>query len=181
MLKAISFAIALFAIPLTNYTDTQAMVTTNANYQISQNPHQSTGLTVERLGVGGVKLSMPEAQVRKILGKPIKVENSDSAAIGKIRTLKYPGITLDLGEGLTPSNFTVYQIKVTSAKYATIDGVKVGDRQSKVMRTYGKAETYQEDNFTRVNYGMENPSPAGLNFTFKNGKVIEILCFYVMT
>ncbi|QIR37523.1 hypothetical protein HCG51_12940 [Tolypothrix sp. PCC 7910] len=180
MLKAISFAIALAFIPLINYNHSQVIATTTTGYQIAQNSQQSTALTEERLGIGGIKLSMREIQVRKILGKPVTVENSDSPAIGRIRTLKYPGITVDLDEGSTPGKFSVYQIKVTSNKYATIDGVKVGDGQSKVMRTYGKAEIYKEDNLSRVNYGIDNPSPAGLNFTFKNGKVVEILCFYVM-
>ncbi|BAY93181.1 MULTISPECIES: hypothetical protein [unclassified Tolypothrix] len=180
MLKGISLAITLSFISFINYSHSQAIATTTTDYQIAQNSQPSTALTEEQLGIGGIKLSMREIQVRKILGKPVKVENIDSPAIGRIRTLKYPDITVDLDEGGTPGKFTVYQIKVTSNKYATIDGVKVGDGQSKVIRTYGKAEIYKEDNLTRINYGLENPSPAGLNFTFKNGKVIEILCFYVM-
>ncbi len=108
---------------------------------------------------------MSEAQVRKILGKPVKVENGFIAAIGKVRTLKYAGITVDLDEGAKPGNFTVYQIKATSSKYSTIDGVKVGDRQSKVIRTYGKTEISQDGKVTNLNYIVEEPSPGGLNFT----------------
>ncbi|OUL24992.1 hypothetical protein BV372_28280 [Nostoc sp. T09] len=178
MLRAIPFAIATIIIPLTSYSPINATIT--ADYQLSQNPNQSRGITTESLGIGGIKLSMSEAQVRKILGKPVKVENGFMPAIGKVRTLKYAGIIVDLDEGVQLGNFTVYQIKANSSKYSTIHGVKVGDRQSKVLRTYGKVETYQEGNVTNLGYQIEDPSPAGLNFTLKNGKVMEIFCFYVI-
>ncbi|MEH1922003.1 hypothetical protein [Nostoc sp.] len=179
-LVQIAIGIATFVIPLTSYTHSQVNATTT-NYQISQNTNnQSTGITIERLGIGGVKLSMSETQVRKILGKPVKIENGFIAAIGKVRTLKYAGITVDLDEGAKPGNFTVYQIKATSSKYSTIDGVKVGDRQSKVIRTYGKTEISQDGKVTNLNYIVEQPSPGGLNFSFEKGKITEIFCFYLM-
>ncbi|MCF2145855.1 hypothetical protein IQ276_005140 [Desmonostoc muscorum LEGE 12446] len=169
--------IATFLIPLTSYTHSQVIAST-ANYQIFQN--KSTKITIERLGIGGVKLSMSEAQVRKILGKPVKVENAFVPAIGKVRTLKYPGITVDLAEDAQPGKFTVYQIKTTSSKYSTIDKVKVGDTQTKVIRTYGKTEITQDGKVTNLNYIVEEPSPGGLNFTIQKGKVTEIFCFYLM-
>ncbi|MDZ8184532.1 MAG: hypothetical protein RMX96_06750 [Nostoc sp. ChiSLP02] len=177
MLRAISLAIATFVIPLINYNPNPVIATT-ANYQISQN--QSIKITIERLGIGGIKLSMPEAQVRKILGKPVKVENNFMPAIGKVRTLKYAGITVDLAEDAQPGRFSVYQIKATSPKYSTIDKVKVGDPQSKVIKAYGKTQVTQEGKLTYLNYIVEEPSPGGLNFTFEKGKVTEIFCFYLM-
>ena len=176
MLKQISLAIATF-ITLTSYTH-PVNANTTAKYQISQN--QSTGITIERLGIGGIKLDMTEAQVRKILGKPVKVKNEFMPAIGKVRTLQYAGISVDLAENFQVNKFTVYQIKATSSKYATIDGVKIGDRPSKVIRTYGNTDAYKEGNITGLSYPIETPSPAGLNFTVEKGKISEILCFYVM-
>ncbi len=179
-LKAISFAIAII-IPFASYIQSPVSANTNTDskteYQISQSTNQSQKFTYERIGVGGIKLSMSEAQVKRILGKPVKVEDGFLGVIGKVRTLKYQGITVDLGEDVQPGSFSVYQIKASSSKYPTIDGVKIGDRQSKVMKTYGKVAASQDGNKTTLNYGVEEPSPAGLNFTIKNGRVTEIFCF----
>jgi hypothetical protein len=180
MLKTIPLAIATFILSLTSYTQIPVNAKSPANYQISQNVQQSGKITLENLGIGGIKLSMSEAEVRKILGKPVKVENADSPAIGKVRTLKYPGISVDLAEDFQSNKFTVYQIKATSSKYSTIDGVKVGDRRSKVIRTYGNTDAYKDGNTTHLSYSIETPSPAGLNFTVEKGKITEILGFYVM-
>ncbi|MEA5572828.1 hypothetical protein [Calothrix sp. UHCC 0171] len=178
--KAISLAIAIiipFASSIHSPVSANSNIASRREYQISQSVKQSPGITYKRIGVGGIKLSMSEAQVRKILGKPVKVENGFLGVIGKVRTLKYRGITVDLGEDAKPGSFSVYQIKVTSSKYATIDGIKVGDRQSQVLKTYGKIAASQDGNKTTLNYGVDKPSPAGLIFTMKNGKVTEIFCF----
>ncbi|MBD2198442.1 MULTISPECIES: hypothetical protein [Calothrix] len=180
MLREISLAIATATISLTGFIQSPVDANIPAKYQIAQNPHQVKGITIERLGIGGVKLDMSEAQVRKILGKPVKVENQFMPAIGKVRTLKYRGISIDLAEDFPENKFTVYQIKATSNKYATLDGVKVGDSPSKITRTYGNTDAYKEGNLTRLSYSIENPSPAGLNFTLEKGKITEILCFYLM-
>lgn len=180
MLREISLAIATATISLTSFIQSPVNANIPATYQIAQNSHQVKGITIERLGIGGVKLDMSEAQVRKILGKPVKVVNQFMPAIGKVRTLKYPGISIDLDENFPDNKFTVYQIKATSAKYATLDGVKVGDSQSKITRIYGNTEAYKEGNFTSLVYPIETPSPAGLNFTLEKGRITEILCFYVM-
>ncbi|BAY24440.1 hypothetical protein NIES2100_42350 [Calothrix sp. NIES-2100] len=194
MLRAISLAIATLVIPLTSCTQssvnannptnpsnpTNPTPTNPTNSPIVQNHNQSTAITIERLGIGGIKLDMPEAQVINILGNPVNVENQFMPAIGKVRTLKYAGITVDLAENAQGNNFTVYQIKATAAQYATLDGVKVGDILSTVMKTYGNTDVNKEENLTRLNYSIETPSPAGLNFMVDNGKVTEILCFYVM-
>ncbi|YAG12945.1 DUF4309 domain-containing protein [Nostoc sp. DSM 114161] len=177
LLTLAHIGMANFVIPLTIYTPIQIIAST-ANYQISQN--QSTQITIERLGIGGVKLSMTEAQVRKVLGKPVKVKNDFMPAIGKVHTLQYSSITVDLAEDAQPGKFTVYQIKTTSSKYSTIDKVKVSDPQSKVIKTYGKTQITQEGKLTYLNYIVEEPSPGGLNFTFEKGKVTEIFCFYLM-
>ncbi|MBD2357308.1 hypothetical protein H6G41_22255 [Tolypothrix sp. FACHB-123] len=152
----------------------------SGNSQTSPNNNQPPAITIERLGIGGIKLDMSEVEVIKILGNPVKVKNEFMPAIGKVRTLEYPGISVDLAENSPENQFTVYQIKATSAKYATIDGVKVGDKQSQVIKTYGNIDASPEGDITRLSYPIETPSPAGLNFTITKGEVTEILCFYVM-
>ncbi|ARV60539.1 hypothetical protein BZZ01_19590 [Nostocales cyanobacterium HT-58-2] len=181
MLKVISFTFATVIIPFANYTYSPAIATTpTANYQISQNTNQSTKISYERIGVGGVKLSMSEQQVRHILGKPVKVTNGFLGAVGKTRTLEYSGITVDLGEDSQPGSFRVYQIKANSSKYATPNGIKIGDSQEKLMQTYGKIEMSKNGNVTYFNYGISQPSPTSFMFTVKNGKITEITCLDVL-
>lgn len=181
MLKAISFAVATVIIPFANYTHSQAIATTPTTYQISQNTAKSAKITYDRIGVGGIKLSMSEAQVRKILGKPLQVSDSFLGAIGKTRTLKYSGITVELGEGSKPGSYNVYQIKANGSGYATPDGVKIGDSQSKLIKTYGKRKPSKNGNVSRFNYSISNPSPTIFIFTVKNSKVIEIECLDVLS
>ncbi|MCF4969345.1 hypothetical protein [Nostoc sp. CMAA1605] len=179
-LRTIFLAIATFSLTFVDY-NISSVKAINAHPFIAQNIKQQTkGITTRSLEVGRIKLSMSEQVVRRLLGKPLKVENSFSHAIGNVRTLKYPGITIDLDEGVQPRYFSVYQIKVTSPKYATVNGIKVGDSQAKVLKVYGKPPNSENGQFTTLSYGIESPSPAGLNFTIKNGKVTEILCFYLM-
>jgi hypothetical protein len=180
MLKAISFAVATVIIPFASYTYSQAIATTPTSYEISQNTAQTTNLSYDRIGVGGIKLSMSEAQVRKILGKPVKVTNGFLGIIGKTKTLKYSGITVELGEGSKPGSYDVYHIKANGSNYATPDGVKIGDSQNKLIRTYGKIKPSKSGNVTQFNYGIDKPSPTIFNFTVKNGKVIEIECLDVL-
>ncbi|MDZ8050750.1 MAG: hypothetical protein RMX68_020840 [Aulosira sp. ZfuVER01] len=137
------------------YNHNLVIAKTTTNYQISQHIKQARKITIDELGLGGIKLSMTEAQVKKILGKPIKVENGFIPAIGKVRTLKYADITVDLDEGAKLGNFTVYQIKTNDSKYSTINGIKVGDRQSKVFSTYGKVEPSQDGKVINLHYGVE--------------------------
>jgi hypothetical protein len=180
MLKALSFAVATVIIPFASYNHSQAIATTPPSYLISQNATQSARISYERIGVGGVTLSMSETQVRKILGKPVKVTNGFLGIIGKTRTLKYSGITIDLGEGSKPGTYDVYQIKANGSRYATPDGVKIGDSQNKLIRTYGKVEASKSGNVSQFNYSIQNPSPTNFIFTVKNGKVIEIECLDVL-
>ncbi|AUT02615.1 hypothetical protein CLI64_20700 [Nostoc sp. CENA543] len=179
-LRTIFLAIATLSFTFSDYNISSVKANTSQDF-IAQNIKQQTkGITTRSLEVGKIKLSMSEQVVRRLLGKPLKVENKFFPAIGNVRTLKYSGITIDLDEGVQPRYFTVYQITVTSPKYATVNGIKVGDSQAKVLKVYGKPPNSENGQFTTLSYGIDEPSPAGLNFTIKNGKVAEIFCFYLM-
>lgn len=173
-------AIATLIMPFSQYTDSSVNAEIPHYLTVQNHSHQAKGITAKSLGIGKIKLSMSEQIVRRLLGKPFKVENNFVPAIGNVRTLKYPGMIIDLDEGVRPGYFSVYQIKVNSSKYTTVDGVKVGDTQAKVIQIYGNPGTSSDGKLTNLSYGIDQPSPAGLNFTIKNGKVAEILCFYLM-
>lgn len=137
--------------------------------------NQSRGIAYNRLQIGGVKLSMSEAQVRKVLGQPREIKNGYMGVAGKTRTLRYAGLTIKLLEGGESSNnFFVYEIEANSSRYATKDGAKVGDRVSKVMRIYGRTELSETDSATTLSYSVNSSSPAYFNFTIQNGKVKKI-------
>lgn len=162
---------SLFAQPLA----VQALPTgTTVNYQISQNTKQSRKIPYNRLVIGGVGLGTSETQVKKVLGKPLSTKNIYMPIAGKTRTLKYSGITVKLLEDVKPTGkFFVYEIEATSSKYATVDGIKVGDSASKLTRIYGKPES---GNTTRLSYAVDYSSPTYFNFTLEKGKVKSIVC-----
>jgi hypothetical protein len=149
-----------------------------ANYHISQNNQKLKKISQNRLVIGGISLSMSEDQVKKILGKPLKIKNSYEAIAGKTRILQYSGITVKSLENVQQTGkFSVYEIEVNSSKYATLDKVKVGDSFAKVIKTYGQPESGGENsNNTNLMYAVASSSPIYFNFAIQNGKVKSILC-----
>lgn len=163
-----------FAQPLT----IQSWLTSSrVNEQLSQASNQSRQIAYSRLEIGGVKLSMSEVQVKKVLGKPLEIKNSYEAVAGKTRILRYSGITVKLLEDVDQTgSFSVYEIKAESSQYATRDGVKVGDSISKVIRVYGRPESEEVNALTTLSYPVNYISPAYFVFTLQNGKVKTITC-----
>ncbi len=161
---------SLFAQPLA----VQALpINTGSNYQISQNTQPSKKIPYNRLVIARISLSTPEAQVRKILGKPLKTKNGYEAVAGKTRTLEYSGLTVKLLENANSTGkFSVYEITANSSKYATIDGIKVGDSILKVKKIYGQP---QSSDTNSLSYEVNNSSPAYFNFAIRNGKVTKII------
>lgn len=148
-------------------------------HQIAQSEisSQSRDITYARLEIGGIKLSMPESEVRKALGQPLEVKNGYMTIAGKTRTLRYSGITIELLEDVEPTGkFSVYEIKTNSPRYVTKDGVKVGDRISKVISIYGRPEGSQTEGSDTLSYPVNHPTPAYLIFTIENGIVRTISC-----
>lgn len=146
------------------------------NHQIAQNSAQQ-GIPYHRVGVGGITLSMEEAEVRRILGKPIKQEKDRYLQIAGdySRTLRYPGLNIDLLEDSRKGGFYVYQIESTSSEYATVDGIKVGDSLEKVIATYGNTEESHDNN---LNYQVkvDSESPVFFSISIENGIVTKIFC-----
>ncbi|MER3435747.1 MAG: hypothetical protein C4288_20770 [Leptolyngbya sp. ERB_1_1] len=68
-------------------------------------------------------------------------------------------------------NASVYSISTRSAKITTLEGVRVGDRRSKVARIYG--EPYVSETNDRFFYS-NNSYASRLMFRFENDRVVEI-------
>jgi hypothetical protein len=150
--------------------------------RISQSS-QSTKLTIDRLGIGGVKIGALDPQIRRVLGKPQSVKEVYSPGNdAKVRSLKYSQINIDLVEESAPEkkgSFSVFNITTTSRKFPTLGGVRVGDRLAKVTKTYGKpSRESKKGNVTYVSYDAEikNFSNSGFVFKIEKDKVTEITC-----
>jgi hypothetical protein len=145
-----------------------------ANYQIAQDT-EAQGIPYHRVGIGGITLGMTEAEVRTILGQPIKQEKDVYLPIAGdySRTLRYAGLSIDLLEDSRDGKFYVYQLEATTPEYATIDGIRVGDPVEKVMATYGDIAG---DNDTGFSYNVDSESPTFFNISIQDGIVTNIFC-----
>jgi hypothetical protein len=145
-----------------------------ANYQIAQDTEQK-GIPYHRVGIGGITLGMTEAEVRTILGQPIKQEKDFYLPIAGdySRTLRYGGLNIDLLEDSRDGKFYVYQLEATTSEYATIDGVRVGDTVEKVIAAYGNIGG---DDDTGFSYKVDSESPVFFNISIENGIVTNIFC-----
>lgn len=133
--------------------------------------------------LGGISLSMTEAQVRKILGKPKSVKNENSVAVGKLRYLQYPDISVGLVEDGDNSNkFSVYRFSTRSGKYVTPGGIRVGDNRAKVIKAYGQVSPQQESRKSYLSYQIDlKDIPAAFIFEIEGGRVTEISCIEQLT
>ena len=90
--------------------------------------------------VAGISRGMSKINVKKILGKP-KNEEMSKGVTENFTSLKYAGLIVDLG-----SDQEVFGVEITSAKYATARGLRVGDSDKKLLELYGNPESkYQQD------------------------------------
>jgi hypothetical protein len=182
-----SLAIALGLVSLITFP----VAAYSQNSQPSQsfivaNNQSTPQISYARLGIGGINLSMTEAQVRQKLGRPRRVENWNSPAVGKGRTLTYPNLIVRLVEDGRPGkqgNFSVYDVSTTSRQSATVDGVRVGDSRGKVINTYGQpTEERKEGNAVYLVYNISfNDFPTAFIFKLQNGRVTEMRCLDILT
>lgn len=135
-------------------------------------------LVVKTVGSG----TAYETVVKK-LGKPqreSKLCELDECTQGRGKTLYYDGFEIDLMGDENGKKQTVLDMRITSAKWATDKGVKIGDSYKTVMAKYGKTE-YEDvsegENLTGEKslwYGMKTNGPGGIAFYFKNDRLVRI-------
>lgn len=145
-----------------------------AQSQLTRRP--PTRLVYNNVGLAGIKLSMSESQVKRLLGQPLQIKKGYEAIAGQTRTLVYPGLTVGLLEDVNATGrYSVYQLDATSARYATLQGVKVGDSVSKVFAIYGQPERGNQASDS-ISYPVQSESPVYFNFKLRNGRVEKISC-----
>lgn len=131
----------------------------------------------------GIGLGSDYSEVIKALGKP-KIETTaegDECHGGKLRTLVYDGMTLELSEPSEPeTEYYVVSMGISTAKWQPF-GIKIGATQTAVKRKLGNPTSQETDADTgeRIWYFEESGGPSYTNFYFKNGKLIRIYTFYI--
>jgi hypothetical protein len=131
-----------------------------------------------RLQVARIRYDMSEAEVVKRLGKPQNrnYTENDQCFGAATSTLTYPELDINLGADKRNTQ-RVYSVKTTSTKFATGDGVRIGDSRQKVFNTYGRTnEIRLEDKpgFTYLVYPTTQDRLLYLEFVLKDGVVVEL-------
>jgi hypothetical protein len=130
-------------------------------------------LSITRMGLGNIKLGDSDTQVKRILGQPKTVKTEATNCCGPLQTWSYGDIEVSFEEREVPRRsprLSVYQVTTRSAKFATLDLVRVGDRRSKVLKVYGPATSADPDKL----YYANNRYASFLAFEFKGDQVVAI-------
>ncbi len=139
------------------------------------------------LVINGITTGTSYETVIKKLGKPVnetELGELDECTQGRGKTLSYDGFEIDLMGDETGKKQTVLDMKITSSKWITDKGIKIGATPQQVMAKYGKVK--YEDAFERPTeekvftgekwlvYEMKKNNPGSITFYFKNDRLIRI-------
>lgn len=134
--------------------------------------------------INGIGNGTPLAPVIKTFGKPKSQTDFQETCGGFSRTLSYDGLDVEMIGDENGKKQTVLSLKITSPKWTTSKGVKIGDNYKTVLAKYGK--TKYEDAYERpteekvftgekwLTYEMKTNGPGGVTFYFKNDKLIRM-------
>lgn len=134
--------------------------------------------------VNGLPLGATREQVIRKLGKPTseKKGKADECVGGTEMTLQYPGLKFWLWDDAEkPGKFTVGQFEVTSAAW-DVSGSRVGQTSAAVKKMFGSKFTSETKSGRTIWYYEmdEDKGPGNTNFTFRNGKLVNIFTMYLM-
>lgn len=134
--------------------------------------------------VNGVGNGTPYATFIKKFGKPKSETELGETCGGFSKTLSYDGLDVEMIGDENGKKQIVLNITITSAKWITDKGVKIGDNYKTVLAKYGKTkyedafdESQGEKVFTgekSLMYVMKTNGPGRVNFYFKNDRLIRI-------
>lgn len=137
--------------------------------------------------VNSIASGTPYASVIKKLGKPqreVLDEEIDQCTQGIGKTLFYDGFKIEMNGDEKGKKQTVLHMEITSPKWTTDKGIKIGATPQQVMTKYGKVK--YEDAFERPTeekvftgekwlvYEMKRNGPGGTTFYFKNDRLVRI-------
>ena len=132
------------------------------------------------LHVRGIGSGSPHSTVLRTLGKPLRRKITRTAASlscsGSAEThlrLSYSGLQVSLlgdGRGRNPE---VYSIEVTSPKW-TASGIRIGASREEVQNKFGEPNYRTEESGETVFYYVTQGNLGGVNFNFRNNKLIKV-------
>lgn len=144
----------------------------------SQNPAQTLPfpkakvISEQRLQLGGIRLGAPERSLQK-LGKPLSTIEESNPNYRRVQRLIYPGITVMVADG------SVVLIYTEHPQFATLDGIHVGDSQTKVTKVYGATPEIAEGRMKFLRYTNQSAN-SFLMFGLEKGQVKRMTCGTLM-
>lgn len=130
--------------------------------------------------LAGLSLGMKEKELLKRLGKPAVIQRGtipwNETPEVPFKDLRYKGLTIRLVQTDRKEEFKVQQrLLISSPRYSTLRGLKVGDSYQKVLLAYGEpAVQNQQEMEYRVMYAInQNNSWKHLSFKLNPKGMIE--------
>lgn len=129
--------------------------------------------------VGGIKSETAYSAIVKKFGKPQAEEDTglNECTQGYGKKLVYDGLEINVERGENDNNYTLLDMKITSSKWLTDKGIKIGATPNQVTAKYGKTkyENVPDDSTGEkwLLYEMKN-GPGSVNFYFKNDRLVRI-------
>lgn len=141
----------------------------------------ATKFSTAKESVGRIKIGTSLAQVSKILGKPRKKGpiTVNNCAGGYNGTWEYSGLEIifaaDKADG---RDGTIAGVTVTSARFPTSRGIKVGDRIGKVEKIYGQKFSAGQDGKKQLM--LEDNSGCFLTFVSDDRQRVQSIQLYCL-
>jgi hypothetical protein len=129
--------------------------------------------------VGGIKNGTAYSTIIKKIGNPQTEDDTglNECTQGQGKKLVYDGLEINVEKGENDNNYTLLDMKITSAKWLTDKGIKVGATPNQVTAKYGKTkyENVPDDSAgeKRLLYEMKN-GPGTAAFFFENDRLVRI-------
>jgi hypothetical protein len=132
------------------------------------------------LQVEGISSGTPYTTVLRNLGKPLRrkakrttASLSCSGSAETDLTLFYSGLQIYLHGYGRGRNLEVYSIEVVSPKW-TASGISIGASVEEVQNKFGEPNPTEEDSGETVFYYVTKGNLGGVNFYFRNKKLVKV-------
>ncbi|MGF1672983.1 MAG: hypothetical protein ACFCUV_04760 [Rivularia sp. (in: cyanobacteria)] len=134
-------------------------------------------IDVTKISIGGIKLGMQEKELIQKLGKPKSrtIKYDDGCYNSYVTTWKYDGLEITgLSDTNNPSQSRVESMFISSPRYPTEKGIKVGDNISKAQKAYSNllSQFNRGKDLDYLGY-YTNEFHGGLSFSSDKEKIIK--------